>query len=76
MFEWRVMVWCPVRRVQAGHDGAAPVDHQHVLYVWTDNERAVDAYDEALRVLRGWPSGARPVDVTPLGMYVPVVGAR
>jgi hypothetical protein len=75
MFEWRVTVRCPVRLVEAGREVADPADHQRVLYVWTDHERAVDAYDEALRVLRGWPDGARPVDVAPLGMYVPVVVA-
>jgi len=73
VFEWRVTVRCPVRRVQTVSD---PAEQQRVLYVWTDHERAVDAYDEALRVLRGWPDGARPVDVTPLGMYVPVDGAK
>lgn len=30
-----------------------------------------EAYDEALRVLQGWPQGSRPVDVTQVGMYVP-----
>ena len=75
MVEWRITVRCPVRRVQAEHALSDPAEQQRVLYVWTDHERAVDAYDEALRVLRGWPHGARPVDVTPLGMYVPIAGA-
>jgi len=40
------------------------------LCVWTEHNSAVDAFDEALRVLRGWPHGARPVDVSPVGMCV------
>ena len=74
MFEWRVTVRCPVRPVQAER-AAGAVDHQRAVYVWTEHESAVDAYDEALRVLHGWPAGSRPVDVVPVGMYVPVLGA-
>jgi len=73
MFEWRVMVRCPVRPVAAGDTAADAAEHQRAMYVWTEHESAVDAYDEALRVLQGWPTGARPVDVTTLGMYVSVV---
>jgi len=76
MFEWRVRVQYPEPLVEAGRANSDPAHYQRVLYVWTEHERAVDAYDEALRVLRGWPDGARPVDVTPQGMYVPVAGAR
>lgn len=74
VFEWRVMVRCPVRLVAAGLTAPDAVEHQRAIYVWTQHESAVDAYDEALRVLQGWPTGARPVDVTARGMYVPVVG--
>jgi len=74
VFEWRVTVWCPVRLVTAVEDVSAGADHQRLVHVWTEHERAVDAYDEALRVLQGWPTGARPVDVTAVGMYVRVAG--
>ena len=71
MFEWRVTVMCPMRMVSAveGADGQA--DHRRELYVWTESPSAVDAYDEALRVLEGWPVGARAVDVVAVAMYVP-----
>lgn len=72
MFEWRVTVSCPVRLV-AGDDktrhGAGA--HTRQVYVWTEQHSAVDAYDEALRVVERWPAGTRPVDVIPIGMYVP-----
>lgn len=70
MFEWRVTVTCPVRVVTATED-AAPESHQRYVYVWTHQHSAVEAYDEALRVLQGWPEGSRPVDVVAVGMYVP-----
>jgi len=75
VFEWRVTVRCPVRAVRDGVPAAGTADHQRAVYVWTAQECAVDAYDEALRVLHGWPAGSRPVDVVPMGMYVPVVAA-
>lgn len=68
------MVRCPVRLVEAGQAAWAGADDQRVVHVWTRHRSAVDAYDEALRVLQGWPQGARPVDVLPLGMYVRVAG--
>lgn len=74
MFEWLVAVSCPVRMV-AAENAVVGHDHRRELYVWTDHPSAVDAYDEALRVLAGWPAGSRPVDVTPVGMYVPAHSA-
>jgi hypothetical protein len=71
VFEWRVTVICPVRVVSAVECAPGERDHQRDLYVWTDQPSAVDAYDEALRVLRGWPAGSRPVDVALVAMYVP-----
>ena len=70
MFEWRVTAVCPVRLVDAMEATPAERDHWRDLYVWTERQSAVDAYDEALRVLAGWPEGSRPVDVVPMGMYV------
>ena len=73
MYEWRARVRCPVRPVEDDRSGttesAGFVERR--LYVWTQQRSAVDAYDEALRVLRGWPSGSRPVDIRPMGMYLP-----
>jgi len=74
VFEWRVAVSCPVRPV-AGKDAVSGNAHQRELYVWTDHPSAVDAYDEALRVLTSWPAGSRPVDVAPVGLYVPAHSA-
>ena len=71
MFEWRVAVVCPVRAVESLSTTPREPDHRRDLYVWTDHPSAVDAYDEALRVLAGWPEGTRPVDVVAVGMYVP-----
>jgi hypothetical protein len=59
-----------VRLVDAVETASGAQDHRRDLYVWTDNPSAVDAYDEALRVVAGWPEGSRPVDVCPVGMYV------
>jgi hypothetical protein len=75
VFEWRVAVVCPVRAVQALETAPTGGDHRRDLYVWTEQHSAVDAYDEALRVLAGWPEGSRPVDVVAVGMYVPSVAA-
>lgn len=71
MFEWRVAVVCPMRVVSAAGDGDRVESHRRELFVWTDHPSAVDAYDEAARVLEGWPAGSRAVDVTSVGMYVP-----
>ena len=68
-------VSCPVRLVEGEDTGAGPPGPERVLYVWTADERAVDAYEEALRVLQGWPNGSRPVDVAPMGLYIAVAGA-
>jgi hypothetical protein len=75
VFEWRVAVSSPVRMV-AARSPRRGRDHRRELYVWTDHPSAVDAYDEALRVLAGWPQGSRPVDVSPVGMYVPARSAN
>lgn len=41
------------------------------FYVWTRDRSAVDAFEEALRVLEGWPTGSRPLDVAPVGFMCP-----
>ena len=70
MFEWRVTVTCPAPPVVSDLAATTRRDQRYV-YVWTDRHSAVEAYDEALRVLQGWPEGSRPVDVIAVGMYVP-----
>ena len=70
VFQWRVRVTCPVRRVAAEQVVPGGADYRHEVYVWTEHDSAVDAFDEAVRVLEGWPEGARPVAVSPVGMYV------
>ena len=71
MFEWRVTVVCPVRVVTATQAAQGDAEHRRELYVWTELPSAVDAYDEATRVLEGWPVGSRAVDVASVAMYVP-----
>ena len=77
MFEWRVTVLCPVRVVNAVEAAPNERGHRREMYVWTEHPSAVDAYDEAHRVLEGWPVGSRAVDVVSVAMYVPShAGAR
>lgn len=71
MFEWRVSVVCPMRVVATMSSAESQGGHRRELYVWTDRASAVDAYDEAARVLEGWPAGSRAVDVESVAMYVP-----
>jgi hypothetical protein len=71
VFEWRVTVVCPMREVSAASGGESQGHHRREVYVWTDQPSAVDAYDEASRVLEGWPTGSRAVDVMSVAMYVP-----
>jgi len=71
VFEWRVIVVCPMRVVTAAQAAQDEQDHRRELYVWTELPSAVDAYDEAARVLEGWPVGSRAVDVVSVAMYVP-----
>ncbi len=71
MYEWRVTVLCRVR-CEEEHDLGSYVDVERRLYVWTDDPSAVDAYGEALRVLEGWPADTKILEITQLGMYVPV----
>ena len=40
------------------------------IHVWTQQDSAVDAYDEALHVLDRWPA-SKLVDIEPIGMYRP-----
>ena len=70
MFEWRVKVRSPMRVLAGDESGHQGVGHDRDLYVWTAEHCAVDAYEEALRVLEGWPDGTGLVEVTPVGMYV------
>jgi hypothetical protein len=71
VFEWRVAVVCPMRVVSAVEADPGERDHRREMYVWTERPSAVEAYDEAHRVLEGWPVGSRAVDVVSVAMYVP-----
>jgi hypothetical protein len=69
VYEWRVTVLCPMRGKEADNPGSH-ADVERRLYVWTHDPSAVDAYEEALRVLEGWPADAKILEMTQLGMYV------
>lgn len=75
VYEWRARVRCPVRPVEddqpTSRQGTGFIERD--VHVWTQDRSAVDAYDEALRVLEHWPRGTRPVDVVLVGRYVPTV---
>lgn len=71
MFEWCItVVGLPLHQADGQHVPPSPERLRRRLYVWTMQESALDAFDEALRVLQGWPSGCRPIDVTRVGMYL------
>jgi hypothetical protein len=72
VFEWRVQVTCPVRLLEGAGAGSGVREQHRGFYVWTSQRSAVDAFDEALRVVESWPSGTAVLDVEPMGMYLPL----
>ena len=74
MFEWCVTVSCPVRPIRGAEVFQRRSDFRRRMYVWTPQMSAVEAYDEGLRVLTGWPPGTQVVSVTPVGVYRRVNG--
>ncbi|MGH3366198.1 MAG: hypothetical protein ACRDOY_03250 [Nocardioidaceae bacterium] len=70
MYEWRVTVVCPVRSLDATEEFERRGRFHRRLYVWTNQLSASGAIREAQRVIEGWPTGTRIVQVDPVGMYV------